>query len=120
MKRPEQKSPGRFSMFDQLQVTLPRLHPKLTGRHLYSLASLSILLVTLARSTPTNGQVNVSSSAQPNLARLKWTKPTGAERYRLQIARFDGIVSGEEYLVRDPSSGGINDTKVEKGFAICG
>lgn len=96
-------------MFEQLQATLPNLHRKLFQRLLYSLSSPSLLLVVIpVCSTFTNGQVNVSSSAQPHLARLKWSKPSGAERYRLQIARddrfndvlFDGIVSGEEYLVK--------------------
>ena len=101
-------------MFELLQATLPNLHRKLLRRLLCSLSSLSALLaITLACSTFIRGQVNVSSSAQPNLPRLKWTKPTGAERYRLQIARddrfndvlFDGIVSGEEYVVKDLSPG---------------
>lgn len=101
-------------MFEQLQATLPVPHRKLPGRLLYSLSSLSALLViTLACSIFINGQVNASSSAQPNLPRLKWTKPAGTERYRLQIARddrfndvlFDVIVSGEEYLVKDLSPG---------------
>lgn len=129
MKRPKQKSRGRFSMFEQLQATLPNLNRNLPGRLLYSRSRLSALLaITLTSSTFISGQVNVSSSAQPNLPRLKWTKPTGAERYRLQIARddrfndvlFDGIVSGEEYLVKDllPGSYYWRLTSLESGKAL--
>ena len=53
--------------------------------------------------------MKMRAGTQPGVTRLKWTKPAGVARYRLQIARderfndvlFDGIVSGDEYLVSD-------------------
>jgi outer membrane protein assembly factor BamB len=75
--------------------------------------SIILVLAVFGCALSTTAQMKVSDGTQPGVTRLKWTKPAGVARYRLQIARdeqfndvlFDGIVSGEEYLVSDLSPG---------------
>src|SRR4029453_4431465 len=112
MKRPEQKSSRRSHMFYDLHASLLSCHSFLK-RLAHSIILVSICSVVLGRALGTTTQVNLSAIAQPGVTRLKWTKPVSVGRYRLQISRdeqfndvlFDGIVSGEEYLVSDLSPG---------------
>lgn len=99
-------------MFYDSHAPLP-YHNKFLKRLVHSITLVSLCSVVLGRGLSATAQMKVSAAAQPGLTRLKWTKPAGVARYRLQIARdeqftdvlFDGIVSGEEYLVSDLSPG---------------
>lgn len=96
-------------MLYQLQVKSLRPPRKIPGRLLDSLPVVATLVVMIAWCIPALGQAKVSSSPQPNLNRLQWNKQPGVQRYRLKIARderfndvlFDGVVSGQEYVVTD-------------------
>ena len=92
-------------MFYDLHAPLPTPH-----RFLKRLVhSITLISVVCCCSLSTTAQMKMRAGTQPGVTRLKWTKPAGVARYRLQIARdeqfndvlFDGIVSGDEYLVSD-------------------
>ena len=99
-------------MFYDLHAPLPS-HHKFLKRLVDSITLVFLCSVVLGSALSTAAQMKVSAVAQPGVTRLKWAKPAGVARYRLQIARdeqfndvlFDGIVSGEEYLVSDLSPG---------------
>jgi outer membrane protein assembly factor BamB len=73
---------------------------------------LTLLLVLLTSVGNTVAQAH-NTPAQADITRLQWNKQPGIDRYRLQIAKddqfndvlFDGVVAGQEYVVKDLEPG---------------
>lgn len=74
---------------------------------------LTLLLVLLTSISNTAVEAQHTTTTQADITRLKWDKQSGVERYRLQIAKddqfndvlFDGVVAGQEYVVKDLEPG---------------